>query len=145
MEEFEEFYRRERPRVFGSLLLIVRDRDVAMDATDEAFVRALERWERVGTMEAPGGWLHTTALNLARRQLRRRALERRLHLRVASTATVPDGMNTEVWEALGALPHRQRVAVALRYLADLPEREIAAVMGIARGTVSASLVAARRS
>jgi RNA polymerase sigma-70 factor (ECF subfamily) len=45
---------------------------------------------------------------------------------------------------LRALPERQRAAVFLHYWADLPYDEIAALLGIAPGTVAASLHAARR-
>ena len=50
-----------------------------------------------------------------------------------------------MWEAVRSLPTRQRTAVALRYILDLPEREVARVMGVSRGSASASLVTARRT
>jgi RNA polymerase sigma factor (sigma-70 family) len=42
------------------------------------------------------------------------------------------------------LPERQRVAVVLRYLLDLPEQEVAAAMRISRGTVASALAAAHQ-
>lgn len=45
---------------------------------------------------------------------------------------------------LDGLSERQRLAVVLRYVADLPEDEIAAVMGVTRGTVASTLFEARR-
>ena len=42
-------------------------------------------------------------------------------------------------QALLRLPRRQREAVALRYLVDLPEREVAAVLGLSTGTVKTHL------
>ena len=45
--------------------------------------------------------------------------------------------------ALAALPERQRLALFLRYYADLDYAGIAEALGIARGTVSATLHAAR--
>jgi RNA polymerase sigma-70 factor (ECF subfamily) len=50
----------------------------------------------------------------------------------------------EVWDAVRGLPPQQRTAIALRYLLDLSQAEIATAMGIAPGTVSATLHAARR-
>jgi RNA polymerase sigma factor (sigma-70 family) len=44
----------------------------------------------------------------------------------------------EVFLALRTLPHRQREALVLRYYLDLSEAEIAAAMGIARGTVKST-------
>jgi DNA-directed RNA polymerase specialized sigma24 family protein len=49
----------------------------------------------------------------------------------------------EVWDLVRALPERQRIAVVLRYVADLTEPDIAIAMGIARGTVASTLAAAR--
>ena len=56
---------------------------------------------------------------------------------------MPEPVATDVWTAVKRLPDRQRLAVVLRYVADLPEADVAMVMGVARGTVSAALVAAR--
>ena len=45
---------------------------------------------------------------------------------------------------MGSLPDHERTAVALRYLADLTERQVAETMGVAPGTVAATLHAARK-
>lgn len=50
-----------------------------------------------------------------------------------------------MWDAVRRLPRRQREAIALRYVLDLSEGEVAAVMGVATGTASATLVTARRA
>lgn len=139
---FEEWYRAEHPRVLASLTLLGGDVDVARDATDEAFARALDRWDRVSGMAAPGGWTYRVALNVMRRKLRRAAIERRLWSREPRPPDIP-APAVELWDLVRALPDRQRRAVVLRYVADLPEAEIAAAMGVARGTVSATLAAAR--
>jgi DNA-directed RNA polymerase specialized sigma24 family protein len=49
-----------------------------------------------------------------------------------------------VWEAVASLPPRTRTAVALRYLGGLTEVEVADAMGVAPGTVAASLHAGRQ-
>jgi DNA-directed RNA polymerase specialized sigma24 family protein len=56
----------------------------------------------------------------------------------------PPAVESELWNAVRALPVRQRTAVALRYVCDLPQEQIAEVMHIAVGTVSATLTAARK-
>jgi RNA polymerase sigma-70 factor, ECF subfamily len=50
----------------------------------------------------------------------------------------------EVWDAVQRLPLRQRTAVALHYLSDLPQKDVATAMGVAQGTVAATLHEARR-
>jgi RNA polymerase sigma-70 factor (ECF subfamily) len=61
--------------VLRSLILVTGNRDVAVEATCEAFARALERWPRVSVMESPAGWTYRVALNVARRTLRRARME----------------------------------------------------------------------
>jgi RNA polymerase sigma-70 factor (ECF subfamily) len=143
--EFDAWYRREHPRVLGALTVVAGSPDVAADATAEAFVRAYERWDRVRLMASPGGWLYRVALNVVRRRARRLKLERELLRRGRSLDAAPVALDPDLWAAVRALPRRQRTAVALRYVLDLPEAEIAALMGVTRGAVSATLTTARRT
>src|SRR5947209_12532420 len=94
-------------------------------------------------MESPAGWTYRVPANVVRRTERRRGIERRLLPRLASRDVVysPEG---EVWDAVRSLPARQRLAVVLRYVADLAESDIAEVMGVTRGTVASTLSDARR-
>ena len=140
--DFERWYEREHPRVLAAMTLVAGDIDVARDATDEAFARALDKWERVSAMARAGGWTYRVALNLVRRRMRRAALERRLLARQPAPLTLPEPA-MELWHLVRSLPERQRRAVVLRYVADLPEAEIAEAMGVARGTVAATLAVAR--
>jgi RNA polymerase sigma factor (sigma-70 family) len=140
--DFDEWYADQRPRVYVSMLALSGDADLAAEATDEAFTRAVAQWTRVRTMESPGGWTQRVALNVLRRRLRRRRFEARLLPRLADAEheLMPTG---EVWDLVRALPDRQRVAVVLRYVADLTEPDIGIAMGIARGTVASTLASAR--
>jgi RNA polymerase sigma-70 factor (ECF subfamily) len=123
--------------------VVAGDADVAREVTAESFVRALERWDRVAAMESPAAWTYRVGVNLLRRRLRRSAFEKRLRPEDFAPAP-PPAIESELWEAVRALPVRQRTAIALRYVCDLPQEEIAAVMHVAAGTVSATLTAARR-
>jgi RNA polymerase sigma-70 factor (ECF subfamily) len=140
---FDEWYRREHPKLAASLLVVAGDLDAATDAVDEAFARALDRWDSVSNMDSPVGWTYRVALNVLRRRMRRAQLERRV---VRDIGRVPplELPDADVWDAVSRLPRRQRTAVVLRYVADLPEADIAKAMGIARGTVAATLSAARQ-
>lgn len=138
---FEDWYRGAHPGLLAALTVVAADRDLARDATDEAMVRALERWDRVEQMASPVGWAYRVGVNVLRRKARRSALERRLLRR--PEAEPPRELHPEVWDAVRGLPKRQREAVALRYLLDMTEAEVAASMGVAVGTASATLAAAR--
>jgi len=141
-QSFESWYEREHPRLLGLLCAATGNVERAAEATDEAFARALARWERVSRMESPSGWTYRVALNVVRKQMRQRERERR-HPGTKEPERCVPASQPEVWEAVRALPARQAEAVLLRYVADLPEAEIASVMRVKRGTVASLLSAAR--
>jgi RNA polymerase sigma factor (sigma-70 family) len=145
LEAFEAWYRAEHPRLLAALTVACGNGDIAQDATAEAFARALAAWGRVGAMETPAGWTYRVGVNVLRRQARRVAIEARLLRRVVpATIATPTDDNVELWDAVRALPKRERLAIALRYAGGLPEADVAAAMGVAVGTASATLTSARR-
>jgi RNA polymerase sigma-70 factor (ECF subfamily) len=144
VEGFDHWYRQLHPVLLSSLSVVAGDPDEAREATDEAFARAFERWPRVKGMASPAGWVFRTALNVVKRRARRQGLERRLLGRVAPEVESPLGWSVEVLDAVRALPERERIAIALRYVADLSTTQMAEVMGIAPGTVGSTLSAGRR-
>ena len=92
----DERRRRFRTAVAGAFrsvartaFLIVGDAEEASDITQEAFVRALQHWRKVGKLEKPEGWVHRVATNLALSWRRRKppvAPERR-RIRARDRAT----------------------------------------------------------
>jgi RNA polymerase sigma factor (sigma-70 family) len=139
---FERWYREEHRRVLAACVAMCGDLEVAVEATDEAFSRALGRWDRVASMDSPGAWVCTVAMNCVRRALRHRRRELLRPPRRPSVVETPSS-SPELWEAVRSLPLRQRTAVVVRYVGDFSEVEIAQAMGVARGTVAATLFAAR--
>jgi RNA polymerase sigma-70 factor (ECF subfamily) len=142
--EFDEWYRAAHPRLVAALVGFTGNMERARESVDEACMRALARWARVGVMESPSAWAYRTALNHAKRSLRRAGTERRLLARWRPVEPTLPGPAGEIWDAVGRLPARQRMAVVLRYVADLPEAEVAQIMRVSRGTVASTLFAARR-
>jgi len=124
--------------VYRAAFALCGDREVAMDATQEAFARALSRWRRLRGEPWAAGWVMTTALNVARRSLRRRAPLPEPAVDHADLEAVLD-LRVRIRE----LPRRQQAAVVLYYLAGLPVAEVAGAMGCREGTVRAHLARAR--
>ncbi|HZE17228.1 MAG TPA: sigma factor, partial [Mycobacterium sp.] len=93
---FEHWYCHTYPSVLSALVLAVGDTDVAAEAAADAFAKALERWERVGSMDSPTGWTYTVALNLARRRYRRAQIERGLRGQSDIAVVRPDAL--ELWD-----------------------------------------------
>jgi len=144
---FDTFYLDQRSKLVATLNAAERcGADAATDAVDEAFVRALAHWRRVEHMEAPAGWVFTVARNQLRRTRSRRSTEQELLGRSPGDEADPgQHPSWELWDAVAALPDRERLAVALRYLGDMTERQVAEVMKVAPGTVAATLHRARQT
>lgn len=121
--------------------------DIAADATDEAFVRALDRWPKVRAMASPVGWAVTVAMNATRCQARRRSMEATLLRRQpspdAAAGSLP-GAAGDAFDAVKHLPERLRTIVLLRYVADLSQAEIADALGLSRSAISTALTDAHR-
>ncbi len=142
--EFEAFYEDVHQRLVASLVAFCGDADVGQDAVDEAIVRAYERWHTVRAMSSPAAWVFRTGFNVARRIHGRRRRLIRLLPRLHVDPTVP-GPAGEVWRLVAELPRRQRQVIVLRHVADLTEPDIAAALGLTRGTVSSTLRTAHAS
>jgi RNA polymerase sigma-70 factor (ECF subfamily) len=138
VESFDAWYSREHDRMITTLVLTTGDIDLAVEGVDEACSRALERWQRVGAMDSPSGWVYRVAINHARRVARRRTMEQRLFQKEVPKPDLPAPAG-ELWELVASLSERQRQVVMLRHVAELKENEIGAVLGISRGTVSSTL------
>lgn len=145
----DELFGRHFERLVQSLTLAAGSQEVAMDAVQEAFVRAHLRWRRLSTYEDPVGWIRRVAVNQVidhHRSLRRRL---RVLLRLDPPAIAPAAEHVPVAPALAAalagLSTRQRTAVALHYLEDLSVADTARTMGVTEGTVKTHLSRARRA
>jgi RNA polymerase sigma factor (sigma-70 family) len=140
---FEGWYRTAHPDVVTTVTLGCGSLELATEATDEAFARALAQWSRVGYMQSPTGWVIVVAFNVARRRARRQAIETRLLRRSRPVVDLPAPAG-EVFDAVRQLPPQQRSIVLMRYVADLSQVEIADVLKVSRSTVSSTLTTAHR-
>lgn len=144
--EFAAFYERHAPRIVRTVALVVRDAALAEDAVAEAFARAWARWRQVRTHDQPASWVTRVALNECKSRFRHTRVERRKAHALARPDRVddPEPGAGHVWEAVARLPEQERTLIALRYVADLPQAEIAEVLGIPAGTVASGLNRGRR-
>jgi RNA polymerase sigma-70 factor, ECF subfamily len=112
------------------------DLGAAQDIVQEAFCRAVPRWDRLGRYDDPVAWLRRVCWNLATSRWRRLRTGTRVMLtpREASIPG-PDVDRLALVAALAKLPAAHRRAVVLHYLADLTTREIAHQEGVAEATV----------
>lgn len=144
---FEEIYEADYQSVFRAAYLACGERGMAEDATQEAFARALERWDRLRNQDYVSGWIMTTALNAVkgiRRRLRRISPHPSPSL-VSEQEVDLTQHETDLWTGIRALPARQRNAVLLHYFAGFGVAEIGTLLGCREGTVKSHLSRARES
>lgn len=143
-ESFKEFFQAEYPGVCRALWLGMGGRFDPEDAAQEAFARAFRKWNAVSRLDRPATWVFVVAVREARRQQRRRDRSPSVHPSEAASRDHAPGIATHmtIMAALGQLAPRQRLAIVLRYHADLPVKQIAKVMQCREGTVKATLHAA---
>ena len=137
---FEDFYRAERSNVLRAVVFALDDADLGVEATDEAMARAYERWDEVGGMRNPTGWVFRVAVNVGRNRVRRKLLERRKPVPPDPDRPDIEGVaDPAIARALARLPLDQRMVVVLRFHLDWSIDEIAEAVECAAGTVKSRL------
>jgi RNA polymerase sigma-70 factor (ECF subfamily) len=146
-EGFEEFYTGAVGRLLGQLLLVTGDLHEAEEVVQEAFARAAVRWAWLRDYDVPEAWVRRVALNLAAEHARRLRRQTRALLRLGPPPQVPaaSAEALALLEALRTLPMRQRQAIVLYHLVDLPVEEVARLIGVRSGTVKSLLARGRRA
>jgi RNA polymerase sigma-70 factor (ECF subfamily) len=144
-DDFDALFRRELGPITRTTYLVVGDWEVARELTQDAFVQALRHWDTVRALDRPGAWVRRVAIRDAVRSRRRRARGRAIEAEQARADPGLDPDGSDVRAALLALPARQRAAIALHYLDDLPIAEIAALLGCSAGSVKTHLARGRRA
>jgi RNA polymerase sigma-70 factor, ECF subfamily len=147
LEEIEDVYRRRLNAFVRTATAIVGDATVAEDVVHDAFVSAVRSrkdFRREGAVET---WLWRVVVNTARSRRRKE-----LQSAISSAPQFQPAQNGRSdsesgWlrKTVAALPERQRLALFLRYYADLDYAGIAAVLGVAPGTAAATLHSAHRA
>jgi RNA polymerase sigma-70 factor (ECF subfamily) len=146
-EGFEEFYIATVGRLLGQLFPVTGDLHEAEEVVQEAFARASVRWARLRDYDVPEAWVRRVAMNLAADRGRRLQRQARALLRAGSPPSVPPASveALALAEALRTLPMRQRQAIVLHHLVDLPVEEVAATLGARAGTVKSWLARGRKA
>jgi RNA polymerase sigma-70 factor (ECF subfamily) len=153
---YEELVKRYQHVALRVAFLITRDQGEAEDAAQEAFVkgyRALPRF-KPGSPFRP--WILTIVSNEAKN--RRVSRSRRAALTLRAQQNRPSGgaapspevaalegeMRATVLDAMNALSDRDRLVLGYRYFLDLGEADMAAALGVARGTIKSRLSRAQQ-
>ena len=130
-------------------VLLLGDQPSAEDVVQDAFLRLHRGLPGLRDPDKALPYLRASVINGSRSVLRarRRALLRRAQheppVWSAESAAMDGEDRRAVLTAVAGLPRRSREVLALRYYLDLPDDEIAAALGVSRGTVSSTAARAR--
>jgi len=117
-------------------MLLTLEVHEAEDLVQQVALRVQQKWSLVAVADNPAAYVRRLMLNEFLGDRRRRKREKRAHQELAVVSVSPDDVagqveRRHVVEAmLRQLPGRQRAAIALRYLEDRPDPEIAAILGV---------------
>ena len=144
---YEEFADVRLGALLRYAVMLTGDPHQAQDLVQETMVRVQLNWRRVARADSPERYVRRMLTNQYL-DWRRGSWVRRVLLRAepdeafrvspidhAQTAVDRD----QVWTWLSRLPKAQRAALVLRYYEDLPDAEIAEILGCAVGTVRSSI------
>lgn len=126
---FTTLYLREVDGQVRRAALLTGSAETGRDLVHDAFVEVYRRWDG---LDHPGSYLARAVLNRCRDHARREATARR---KLPLLVPDPQPGDEHLWDALQALPFNHRAAVVLRFYHQLPQDEIAALLGCRPGTV----------
>jgi RNA polymerase sigma-70 factor (ECF subfamily) len=144
-DQFDEFYTASVRRVSGYVYALTGDAGETEDVVQEAYGRAWQHWEQVGSYGNPEAWVRTVAYRIRVSRWRRAAAGFKAHRRHGPAPDLPElGVDyVALIAALRAIPANQCRAIVLHYLVGLTIDEIAHETGVAPGTVKSQLSRAR--
>jgi DNA-directed RNA polymerase specialized sigma24 family protein len=124
--DLEELYARQQAPMTRLARAIVGSNGVAEELVHDAFVRVARRG--IGDLRDPEAYLRTTVIHLSRSWVARRHAPE-------PPRSLGEPHIDETWAAVQRLPQKYREVLALRYYADLPEAEIASILGAKPATI----------
>jgi RNA polymerase sigma-70 factor (sigma-E family) len=136
---FDAFMRARAPSLMRYGYALTGNWHDAADLVQEALARVGARWARVHGRGNPEQYVRTTMARLHVSWWRRRRREWLVgsvpERPYVDSALARADVRGELWQALSALPARQRAVLVLRYYEHCSDAEISSVLGISRGTV----------
>ncbi len=122
--------------------LLTGDWHEAEELAQEAMARTYAAWGRLRQQDRAAAYARKVLVNRYRSLARRARVETRHLLAIAGRPPDQDrcepdfsGDGPLLWDALQRLPARQRCTIVLRFYLDLPEAEVARLLGVPAGTV----------
>lgn len=142
MADYDDFARAQLPRLLRYATMLTGEREQAADLVQDVLVKMYRHWPRISGTDHPDRYVLRMVTNgyLSWRHS--------WSARVIASGDLPDearaddfasnhAAREDMWQRLARLPKRQRAVVVLRYYEQLPDSEIAGLLGCAQATVRA--------
>jgi len=153
----EDAFRADAGRILGAVTAYTGDLQLAEDAVQDAFLRAIAQ-ERSGVeLRAPSAWITTAARRIAVDAIRRERTAARALPTLAADARIVDDADLDAFSFTGDerleliltvchpdLPEETRLALALRFACGVPTRDVAAMLLVSETTMAARLTRAKK-
>ncbi|MFG1947400.1 SigE family RNA polymerase sigma factor [Nonomuraea sp. NPDC048826] len=131
---FDAFVRARGDALLRYGYVLTGSNEDAADLVQEALARLGDAWSRVRKKDSPEGYVRTIMVRQHINAWRRRRRED-LVAAVPERGDFDRYDDADLWAELARLPRRMRAVLVLRYYEDLPDEEIAEILGVSRGTV----------
>lgn len=150
LRSFERFYSEQRRPLIALAYAVSGSRVAAEDLAQETLMAAYQAWDQIRQKDNPGTWVRRILLNKASSYHRRRLVEAKVMLKGfvgVDRVEFPEvtGDIERIWAEVRRLPQRQTEVIALSYLDDLSQVEIARVLGISKESVATHMRRARQT
>jgi len=151
---FEDLFHSTHAKVFNFLRSLGLSYDEAADQTQEVYVRAWSRLDRLRSSESFVAWLHQIARNAAKDYYKHRSRHPETAMESVEDRGVdweetPEGaaearaISQSLRQGLAALPEAQRLPIVMHHLEGLPVADISRALGVSFGTVLSRLARGR--
>jgi RNA polymerase sigma-70 factor (sigma-E family) len=139
-EQFTAFVRSRGEHHLRIATLLTGNREAAEDLVQASLLKLYRAWSRIDTSSEPDAYLRRIIVNTRRSWWRARRWRETLVPEVPETVAGEDtaerhAVGALVRQALAGLPRQQRAVLVLRYCEDLPETEVASLLGCSAGAV----------
>ncbi|MBY8847271.1 MULTISPECIES: SigE family RNA polymerase sigma factor [Saccharothrix] len=151
-DDYDRFVTDRLDRLLRYATALTCDKYLAQDIVQDVLLRARQKWDRIGGLDAPYPYVKRMVTNDYLSWRRRRAAREVSATHAGLDALAPvvadpadrhaerDAMRARI----AVLPRKQRAAIVLRYYEDSSDAEIARVLGCSEGTVRSHISRALR-